>query len=96
MASTRPLILSVTAALAAIAALAPAALANTGASTLPSSGSQATSLSAKEGQPNAFVSVSGNLLGFIVDRAPDGRIVMADHYSHSSHSSHASHYSSRY
>ena len=96
MASNRPQILSVAAALAAIAAYVPAALANTETSTPPPDGPQDVNLSARVGQPNTFVSVGSDLMGFIVERASDGRIVMAEHYSHSSHSSHSSHHSSRY
>jgi hypothetical protein len=96
MGTKRPKILSVAAALAAMSAAAPTALAATNAPAEPSEGPHDMTSSVKAGQPNTFVSVGGDLLGFTVDRAPDGRIIMADHFSHSSHSSHASHYSSRY
>ena len=96
MASNRPRILSVAVALAAMSVYAPAALASTDVPAPPSDGPQDVNLSAQAGQANTFVSVGSDLLGFIVERAPDGRIIMADHFSHSSHSSHASHHSSRY
>ena len=96
MASNRLQILSVAAALAAMSACAPAALASTATPPPPSDGPQDVNLSAKAGQANTFVSVGSDLMGFIVERAPDGRIIMADHFSHSSHSSHLSHHSSRY
>ena len=96
MASNRPRILSVAAALAAMSAYAPAALASTDVPAPPSDGPLNVNLLTKAGQANTFVSVGSDLLGFIVERAPDGGIIMADHFSHSSHSSHASHHSSRY
>ena len=43
-------------------------------------------------QPNSFITVGEDLLGFIITEQADGRL-LAQHYSHSSHASHASHHS---
>ncbi|WP_155856300.1 His-Xaa-Ser repeat protein HxsA2 [Acidiphilium cryptum] len=96
MGAGSPKILSLAAALAAITAVIPGAVAGPKSNTLPSDNANDVNPGVQTGEPNTFVSVGQDLLSFTVDRAPDGRIVMAEHYSHSSHSSHASHYSSSY
>lgn len=98
MANHRPRILSVAAALAAVTASAPPAIATPDPQSQPTVNPQATGQSATVAVPNEFISLGEDLLGLTVERTAEGRIITADHYSHyshASHSSHASHYSGR-
>lgn len=82
-------------------AAALAGLAGAGAATAPSRAAVSAEAPPRDktgqpiGEPNRFVEVGDDLLGFIVTERSDGT-VEARHYSHRSHSSHRSHYSSRY
>jgi len=98
MSNTPPKIMSLAAALAALA----------GTSAIVSDRAEAKTTAAMEYttpdagpvsdlRPNRIVSIGKDFLGFIVTTAADGTM-LAQHYSHTSHashSSHSSHYSSR-
>jgi hypothetical protein len=86
----RHIIMSVAAALGALASTAPATDAK--AATSPNAVVPQPTAAAQAGQPNTLVSTGQDLLGFIVNEQADGTIV-AQHVSHASHASHASHHS---
>jgi hypothetical protein len=98
MSSTSPKIMSLAAALAALAGTS--AIVSDRAEAKATSPTDATTPDTRRPTdltPNQIVSVGEDFLGFIVTTAADGTM-LAQHYSHvshSSHSSHASHYSSR-
>lgn len=101
MNARNPKLLTVAAALAAVSAGSQAAIASPESAPPASDGHGGRDHvpDAKVNQPNAFVTVGKDRLGFIVDHSPNGEVIKAAHYSHSSHSSHASHsshYSSSY
>lgn len=94
MTTVKPAVLSLAAALAALATITTpvnAALPHATDKQGPASGIRDSTLQ----EPNRLLAVGDDLFGFIVTERSDGTRE-ARHYSHRSHSSHRSHYSSRY
>jgi hypothetical protein len=96
MAKKLPTVLSLTAALAALAGTSVVGAAPAAASTPGTDEATTPQGRTNTGKANVFMPVGQDLLGLIVTTSADGTVVAQhdSHYSHSSHASHRSHYSS--
>jgi hypothetical protein len=96
MAKKLPTVLSLTAALAALAGTSMVGVAPVKASTGGTDEANTPQGRTNTGKANTFVPAGQDLLGLIVTTSDDGTVVAQhdSHYSHSSHASHRSHYSS--
>ena len=96
MAKKLPNVLSLTAALAALAGTSAVGATPLAADTLGADEAVNPQERTNTGKANVFMHVGQDLLGLIVTTSADGTVIAQheSHYSHSSHASHRSHYSS--
>ncbi|WP_156464275.1 His-Xaa-Ser repeat protein HxsA2 [Afipia sp. Root123D2] len=94
MSHKQKILLSLSAALAALTGVSSDKAEAKATNTIDQNGIASDMMNSAKPAPNAAIQVGEDLLGFVMTKQADGTIV-AGHSSHVSHASHASHVSSR-